>query len=645
MNKLIKEEINRIRQVMGLSLLTEAIIPTGTLKKLLADLMGTGFDDAIEAIGKAAPDDKTEETLNFINSIRQTQDQTVQNFINSFDEVAASKYQGMTSDLMDDLINGKLSDKVEEDILTKMASKSVGVDPRFVGVLPIDFANMYERIEKMKDNLRKRKVEDLRLAYGSNSDAYKDLVNSQVKIRNEIVNLPGTGPFKDEMLGKWDDYMQTFDEIINGVKSGAAEAGEAAAKQSDEAGEAAAKQSDEAGEAAAKQTDEIADEIDNMKISEQDLKPIVEQATSESSIEGPLFNYLQSKFKVLNFESWNRLPEAEQKRIITTMASKINIQYSSTLRANGWVDNLTSANNIIEKMNRGGKIDAVTIENIYKKVMSEQKPSFGILGNGLDKLVDLTLGISAREGTTFWTNPKQSNWWKFTWKWFLTNALFVGIEGGIRYYKTREQPSPEDWFEWAEKRFDATGLLLRLLMPLPVIPQRIASEIIQFAITAGALNYDGFRQLTEAQITEQFGPTNVEILDVNQFPCYDTFADKLKGFSTRANYFKVNGQNKGIWALDLSSGEVVPIQTPMSDDCTTPLVSGTKAATPAPAPAPTTTSGTMTKEQAKAAILAQGYTEPITFTPDSDGQTSYKFVDADGLDGTATLNNGNIIVQ
>ena len=59
----------------------------------------------------------------------------------------------------------------------------------------------------------------------------------------------------------------------------------------------------------------------------------------------------------------------------------------------------------------------------------------------------------------------------------------------------------------------------------------------------------------------------------------------------------------------------------------------------------TTTSGTMTKEQAKAAILAQGYTEPITFTPDSDGQTSYKFVDADDLKGTATLNNGNIIVK
>ena len=633
MNKLIKEEINRIRQVMGLNLLTEAIIPTGTLKKLLADLIGTGFDDAIEAIGKALPDDKTEETLNFINSIRQTQDQTVQNFINSFDEVAAAKYKGMTSDLMDDLINGKLSDEVEEDILTKMASKSVGVDPRFVGVLPIDFANMYERIQKMKDNLRKRKVEDLRLAYGSDTDAYKDLVNSQVKIRNEIVNLPGTGPFKDEMLGKWDDYMQTFDEIINGVKSGA-----------DEAGEAAAKQSDEAGEAAAKQSDEIADEIDNMKISEQDLKPIVEQATSESSIEGPLFNYLQSKFKVLNFESWNRLPEAEQKRIITTMASKINIQYSSTLRANGWVDNLTSANNIIEKMNRGGKIDAVTIENIYKKVMSEQKPSFGILGNGLDKLVDLTLGISAREGTTFWTNPKQSNWWKFTQKWFLINALFVGIEGGIRYYKTREQPSPEDWFEWAEKRFDATGLLARLLMPLPAIPQRIASEIIQFAITAGALNYDGFRQLSEAQVFEYIGKTNVERLPVNEFPCYDKFPDLVE-FSKRANYFKVNGENRGIWALDLSSGEPVQIKTPMSDDCTTPLVSGTKAATPAPAPAPTTTSGTMTKEQAKAAILAQGYTEPITFTPDSDGQTSYKFVDADDLKGTATLNNGNIIVK
>jgi hypothetical protein len=366
------------------------------------------------------------------------------------------------------------------------------------------------------------------------------------------------------MLSKWDNYMKEFADIIKGG--------------SDEAVEAAAKQSDEAGEAAAKQSDEIADEIDNMKISEQDLKPIEEQATSESSIEGPLFDYLQSKFKVLNFESWNRLPEAEQKRIITTMSSKINIQYASTIRENGWVDNLTSANNIIEKMNRGGKIDPATIENIYKKVMSEQKPSFGILGNGLDKLVDLTLGISAREGTTFWTNPKQSNWWKFTTKWFLTNALFVGIEAGIRTYKTREEPSAEDWYEWAENRFDATGLLLRLLMPLPAIPQRIASEVIQWGINNAALNYDGFRQLSEAQVGKYIGKTNVERLPVNEFPCYDKFPNLVK-FSERANYFKVNGENRGIWALDLSSEEPVQIQTPMSDDCTTPLVSGTKAST------------------------------------------------------------------
>jgi hypothetical protein len=59
----------------------------------------------------------------------------------------------------------------------------------------------------------------------------------------------------------------------------------------------------------------------------------------------------------------------------------------------------------------------------------------------------------------------------------------------------------------------------------------------------------------------------------------------------------------------------------------------------------TTTSGTMTRDQAKAAILAQGYTEPITFTPNSDGQTKYDFTDGDDLEGTATLNNGNIIVQ
>jgi len=92
---------------------------------------------------------------------------------------------------------------------------------------------------------------------------------------------------------------------------------------------------------------------------------------------------------------------------------------------------------------------------------------------------------------------------------------------------------------------------------------------------------------------------------------------------------KVNGDVYGLFTYDDKTNKVVDVQT-IKDNRP---------------PAPSITSGTMTKEQAKAAILAQGYTEPITFIPDSDGQTSYEFVDADGLDGTATLNNGNIIVQ
>jgi hypothetical protein len=54
---------------------------------------------------------------------------------------------------------------------------------------------------------------------------------------------------------------------------------------------------------------------------------------------------------------------------------------------------------------------------------------------------------------------------------------------------------------------------------------------------------------------------------------------------------------------------------------------------------------TMTKAQAIEAIKNNGYTEPITLTPDSDGQTTYNYTDAGGLTGTVTLKDGNIIVD
>jgi hypothetical protein len=53
---------------------------------------------------------------------------------------------------------------------------------------------------------------------------------------------------------------------------------------------------------------------------------------------------------------------------------------------------------------------------------------------------------------------------------------------------------------------------------------------------------------------------------------------------------------------------------------------------------------TMTKAQAIEAIKAKDYVDPITLTPDTENQTSYTYVDGEGLDGTVNLVDGKIIV-
>jgi hypothetical protein len=54
----------------------------------------------------------------------------------------------------------------------------------------------------------------------------------------------------------------------------------------------------------------------------------------------------------------------------------------------------------------------------------------------------------------------------------------------------------------------------------------------------------------------------------------------------------------------------------------------------------------VTTAQIIAAIKKEGYIEPITLSPNENNKTNYTYVDADGTDGTVTVdNNGNIIVK
>jgi hypothetical protein len=214
MNKLIKEEINRIREVMGLKLLNESVIPPGTLKKLLADLIGTKLDDALDAIGRAAPDYKTEETLNFIKSLRDSQDKTVQNFVDSLDEVAVTEYKGMTSNLMNDLINGKLADEIEEEIFAKIASKNLNFDKALIDKLPLP------------DNIKSLYKQTSGVYTSGNMDSLKQLFNKEPKnldIYNEMndeisdrINALENGALKRDLLKNWNGQLEYFNKNIVG---------------------------------------------------------------------------------------------------------------------------------------------------------------------------------------------------------------------------------------------------------------------------------------------------------------------------------------------------------------------------------------------------------------------------------------------
>ena len=62
-------------------------------------------------------------------------------------------------------------------------------------------------------------------------------------------------------------------------------------------------------------------------------------------------------------------------------------------------------------------------------------------------------------------------------------------------------------------------------------------------------------------------------------------------------------------------------------------------------PAEEGTLTSMTKAQAIDAIKKLGYVDPITLTPDTENQTSYTYVDGEGIDGTVKLVDGKIIVE
>jgi hypothetical protein len=214
MNKLIKEEINRIKEVMGLKLINESIVPANSIKKLL--------DDFAESIGKnlsditGAIDDvtKQESVVELYNGLKNSTNQSVKNFVDSLDEVAELNKKEV-NDLLDEISSGKVDEEISRDIYTRMASRAAGVDPNLVELMDDNFISLYNTVETAKVKI-KRYRENMRRYFSDDENAYKRQILDQKTVRNTILNLDKS-PFKDKLLSDWDEYIKSFDNMIKGI--------------------------------------------------------------------------------------------------------------------------------------------------------------------------------------------------------------------------------------------------------------------------------------------------------------------------------------------------------------------------------------------------------------------------------------------
>jgi hypothetical protein len=586
MNKLIKEEINRIREVMGLKLLKESIVPAGSLKKLLADLIPTEFNEALDTIGRAATDDdKLNEVFNFyFDKLLKNNNPSVKNFVDSLNEVGRSK--GFSSDaggiLLDDLINGKLAADVEEDVIARMAAKSVGIDANLINYLPSDIKQLYTLIKQPVNTYTNKPIDGLVNSFKLNQEDFNKAVSLNSDITEMINKLPES-KFQSELSKVWENEVKYFDDVVKKMKGGADEADFSNA---------------------------ISNLADEYGIS-TDVVPKEKLNTIGKNLDGGIRKYVLARGVKGNPDD-----------IVKEIRSKLILQMDEKFKKGLGFDNqklIDEAEKMFEDPKMLESIKQKMIEAADKTLVPVYK--WSEWGYWKNFIRGYTPSTGKLKGTT--RGEQIISWYINTTK-FAFFAALAEVVWNAALDPEQLAGKEGDIADKILDRIGGWGPLLQAFSPFG------AGRLLSFFYGVG--DYDSLI-VYPAQMSEYLKQTSDidvkpdDLQIIPNTPEYDGTTYEKETVSLVKN--KVNGDVYGLFTYDDKTNKVVDVQT-IKDNRP---------------PAPSITSGTMTKEQAKAAILAQGYTEPITFIPDSDGQTSYEFVDADGLDGTATLNNGNIIVE
>jgi hypothetical protein len=511
MKKEILEEIDRIREVMGLITegtrwpwfgpLVTSIYPTVDRSLLAAasrglgrNKLGTFADDVIGGI---------EDTIkNGGNS-----GATALTFKNAVTEWAFSK--GMTyKDALMTLMKSDNDTVAKEFIAELAASKALIIAQKGIGALKKELDDVIDSFMPT----HQRQADDL-LSY-IDGLASKSNKNALDEINRILDNVKNTSP----------EFKKFYENLFSEKK---------------------------------KQIETKMVDDTPVRFDDAELRRFNDSEASVTVPEGAIKTYLTTRFK-----RFTKLTPQQQSDLVDTMAAKIADAFDKTyskLTSDG--DSFES----IQKIFNDRRISPAKRKEIMIKAIKESNTSLGVFQNTMDWIVKYLTGFDIETQSWFWQN---GDWAKVMKNWFFINAGFGVFEFFIRGYVTRED-NPEDFgkddIERFMNRFDFVALMLRML-PIPGIARLAISEIGQAMIEAG-----GARMPTAEEIIEKFG-AGYNRRDVQSFPKYSDNQSIIDSFKGKCTWVVgPKGQDMGIWTYDLKKGlfELVPSSgssTPIKTD-------------------------------------------------------------------------------
>ena len=216
MKKILLEEINKIRGMMGASLLTESIIPVGFLRNLIVDFastVGKNLDEVISGAGKRADYNTTEGLLILFTDLKKSADKNVKLFMDSLSETAA-KYGKKDNLIFRDLATGEkkfIDEAIEEEIFAKMISS----EKKYNFDLYMKLRNIDKKLSDSYEwsnywtKFNPTNPEDI-TKIKENEKFFKQYNDEITKNINSLAD----GPIKTELVNSWSKSLDNYYKMV-----------------------------------------------------------------------------------------------------------------------------------------------------------------------------------------------------------------------------------------------------------------------------------------------------------------------------------------------------------------------------------------------------------------------------------------------